>query len=65
MSNGGSRNDYNFWAPSFSNYITQNYDFSKAKIAASLQNLEYEIANGYTISNVSYIVEPVNESLTV
>ncbi|MDG2431448.1 metallophosphoesterase, partial [Flavobacterium sp.] len=51
--------NYIFWATPFSNYTTENYDFSKAENAATLHNRQYEIAKGYTIPDVSYLVEPV------
>ncbi len=46
-------------ATPFSNYNSENYGFSKAQKAASLQNRQYEIAEGYTVPDVSYVVEPV------
>ena len=48
-----------FWATPFSTYNSQNYSFEKASQAALLSNRVYEVAPGYEVPDVSYVVEPV------
>lgn len=50
---------YKFWATPFSTYNSQNYSFEKASQAALLSNRVYEVAPGYEVPDVSYVVEPV------
>lgn len=49
-----------FWATPFSNYSNANYSFEKAQESAKLSNRVYEVAPGYEVPDVSYVVEPVD-----
>jgi len=51
---------YKFWATPFSSYTSQNYTFEKASQAALLQNRVYNVAPGFEVPDVSYVVEPVD-----
>ncbi|MBO9586398.1 MAG: metallophosphoesterase [Flavobacterium sp.] len=51
---------YKFWATPFSNYSSQNYSFDKALESAKLSNRVYEVAPGYEVPDVSYVVEPID-----
>lgn len=51
---------YKFWATPFSTYTSQNYSFKKATEAALLSNRVYNVAPGYEVPDVSYVVEPVD-----
>ena len=51
---------YKFWATPFSTYTAENYSFGKASEAAKLSNRVYEVAPGYAVPDVSYVVEPVD-----
>jgi 3',5'-cyclic AMP phosphodiesterase CpdA len=51
---------YKFWATPFSAYNSQNYSFEKANEAAKLANRVYEVAPGYEVPDVSYVVEPID-----
>jgi 3',5'-cyclic AMP phosphodiesterase CpdA len=51
---------YKFWATPFSAYTAENYSFEKASEAAKLSNRVYEVAPGYEVPDVSYVVEPVD-----
>ncbi|WP_394772841.1 metallophosphoesterase [Flavobacterium sp.] len=51
---------YKFWATPFSNYTSQNYSFEKATEAAKLSNRVYNVAPGFEVPDVSYVVEPVD-----
>lgn len=51
---------YKFWATPFSTYTAENYSFEKASEAAKLSNRVYEVAPGYEVPDVSYVVEPVD-----
>lgn len=48
-----------FWATPFSNYTTSTYSYSKANQAARLNNRVYEVAPGFEVPDVSYVVEPI------
>ncbi|MDR7210322.1 metallophosphoesterase [Flavobacterium piscis] len=50
---------YKFWATPFSTYNSQNYSYDKAVQAALLSNRVYDVAPGYEVPDVSYVVEPV------
>ncbi len=54
------KENYTFWATPFSTYTSENYDFAKAQKEAFLENRTYEIQKGFTIPDVSYVVEPVD-----
>ena len=51
---------YKFWATPFSTYTKQDYSFEKAVEAAKLSNRVYEVAPGYEVPDVSYVVEPID-----
>nr|WP_199002748.1 metallophosphoesterase [Flavobacterium sp. ASV13] len=51
---------YKFWATPFSTYTSQNYNFEKASQAALLSNRVYNVAPGFEVPDVSYVVEPVD-----
>ncbi|WP_433831698.1 metallophosphoesterase family protein [Flavobacterium anhuiense] len=51
---------YKFWATPFSDYSSENYSFDKALESAKLANRVYEVAPGYEVPDVSYVVEPVD-----
>ncbi|WP_426484832.1 metallophosphoesterase [Flavobacterium sp. 2] len=51
---------YKFWATPFANYTSQNYDFKKAEEASKLTNRVYNVAPGFEVPDVSYVVEPIN-----
>lgn len=51
---------YKFWATPFSTYTNQNYSYEKASKAALLSNRVYNVAPGYEVPDVSYVVEPVD-----
>jgi 3',5'-cyclic AMP phosphodiesterase CpdA len=53
------KEDYKFWATPFSTYSPADYNYEKAEREAVLENRTYEVAPGYTVPDVSYIVEPV------
>lgn len=48
-----------FWAAPFSTYSLDTYNYTKATEAASLTNRTYSVAPGYSVPDVSYVVEPV------
>ncbi|MFD2941656.1 metallophosphoesterase [Flavobacterium notoginsengisoli] len=49
-----------FWATPFSNYTSETYSFEKAKESSKLFNRMYEVAPGYQVPDVSYVVEPID-----
>ncbi|RZJ54953.1 MAG: metallophosphoesterase [Flavobacterium sp.] len=51
---------YKFWSTPFATYNSQNYSFAKAEQAAQLSNRVYEVAPGYEVPDVSYVVEPID-----
>ncbi|KAF2507274.1 metallophosphoesterase family protein [Flavobacterium foetidum] len=51
---------YKFWATPFSTYTRQNYKYKKALIASLLKNRIYEVAPGFEVPDVSYVVEPID-----
>lgn len=51
---------YKFWATPFSTYNSQNYSFEKASEAALLSNRVYNVAPGFEVPDVSYVVEPID-----
>jgi 3',5'-cyclic AMP phosphodiesterase CpdA len=51
---------YKFWATPFSTYNNQDYSFEKASEAAKLSNRVYNVAPGYEVPDVSYVVEPID-----
>ncbi|MBE8726204.1 metallophosphoesterase family protein [Flavobacterium hungaricum] len=51
---------YKFWATPFSKYTSENYTFEKAAESAKLNNRVYEVAPGFEVPDVSYVVEPID-----
>ncbi|MBF4507770.1 metallophosphoesterase [Flavobacterium sp. JLP] len=51
---------YKFWATPFSTYTSENYSYAKAAESALLSNRVYNVAPGYEVPDVSYVVEPVD-----
>ncbi|CAM3401008.1 metallophosphoesterase family protein [Flavobacterium chungbukense] len=49
-----------FWATPFSNYSSENYTFERALESAKLANRVYQVAPGYEVPDVSYVVEPID-----
>lgn len=54
------KENYTYWATPFSSYTVENYDYAKAIPEAAIANRTYETAPGYTVPDMSYIVEPVD-----
>lgn len=54
------KESYKYWATPFSSYSSDQYTFAKAEESASLNNRYYSIKPGYSIPDVSYVVEPVD-----
>ncbi|PXY45981.1 metallophosphoesterase family protein [Flavobacterium hydrophilum] len=50
---------HKFWATPFSTYNNQNYSYDKALQEAALSKRVYEVAPGYEVPDVSYVVEPI------
>ncbi|GGF24265.1 metallophosphoesterase [Flavobacterium limi] len=50
---------YKFWATPFSTYTSQNYSYDKALQEAVLSKRVYDVAPGYEVPDVSYVVEPI------
>lgn len=50
---------YKFWSTPFAAYNSLDYTYAKAEQAALLCNRVYEVAPGYEVPDVSYVVEPV------
>jgi len=53
------KEQYKFWATPFTSYTTTNYNYTEATAAAALTNRTYEVLPGYSVPDVSYLVEPV------
>ncbi|MEO6174287.1 MAG: metallophosphoesterase [Flavobacterium circumlabens] len=51
---------YKFWSTPFAPYASQNYTYAKAMEAALLSNRVYNVAPGYEVPDVSYVVEPID-----
>jgi len=51
---------YKFWATPFTTYTSQNYRYAKAAAASQLTKRVYEVAPGYEVPDVSYVVEPID-----
>jgi 3',5'-cyclic AMP phosphodiesterase CpdA len=50
---------YKFWSTPFASYNSQDYTYEKAQQAALLSNRVYNVAPGYEVPDVSYVVEPI------
>ncbi|UZR98434.1 metallophosphoesterase family protein [Chondrinema litorale] len=53
--------NYLYWSTPFSDYNVDDYSFEKARKAAELSNRTYEVAPGFTVPDVTYLVEPVED----
>lgn len=51
--------DYLYWATPFSNYNYADYSLEKAVKLSDLKNRQYEVVPGFTVPDVSYVVEPI------
>lgn len=49
---------YKFWSTPFAAYSSRDYTYAKAAEAALLSNRVYNVAPGYEVPDVSYVVEP-------
>lgn len=52
--------NYKFWATPFSTYNSQTYNYKKAVEASQLTNRVYNVAPGFEVPDVSYVVEPID-----
>ncbi|SMP12431.1 metallophosphoesterase family protein [Flavobacterium hercynium] len=48
-----------FWSTPFASYTSENYSFDKAVETSKLSNRVYNVAPGYEVPDVSYVVEPI------
>ena len=53
------KQNYLYWSTPFSNYDSDNYTYDKATQQSAIKNRVYDVAPGYTVPDVSYLVEPV------
>lgn len=51
---------YKFWATPFTSYDSKNYSYKKACEESLLKNRVYEVAPGFEVPDVSYVVEPID-----
>jgi 3',5'-cyclic AMP phosphodiesterase CpdA len=51
---------YKFWSTPFASYNSQNYNYKKAVEASQLNKRVYNVAPGFEVPDVSYIVEPID-----
>ncbi|MXN92413.1 metallophosphoesterase [Flavobacterium sp. Sd200] len=54
------KKEYKYWATPFSSYNSENYSLEKAIKESALAKRVYDVAPGYTVPDVSYLVEPVD-----
>lgn len=52
------KKEFLFWTTPFATYTSENYNYEKTTQCALLSNRNYEVAPGYTVPDVSYLVEP-------
>lgn len=50
---------YKFWSTPFAGYNSQNYNYKKAVEASQLNKRVYNVAPGFEVPDVSYVVEPI------
>ncbi|SFU42014.1 Calcineurin-like phosphoesterase [Pustulibacterium marinum] len=48
-----------YWATPFNTFSYESYSYKKGMKAAQLANRTYEVTEGFTVPDVSYVVEPV------
>lgn len=51
---------YKFWSTPFAGYNSQNYSYNKAVEASQLTKRVYNVAPGFEVPDVSYVVEPID-----
>ena len=51
---------YKFWSTPFASYNSQNYNYKKAVEASQLTKRVYNVAPGFEVPDVSYVVEPID-----
>lgn len=51
---------YKFWSTPFASYNSQNYSYKKAVEASQLTKRVYNVAPGFEVPDVSYVVEPID-----
>lgn len=51
---------YKFWSTPFASYNSQNYNYKKAVEASQLNKRVYNVAPGFEVPDVSYVVEPID-----
>ncbi len=51
--------EYKYWSTPFSQYTVGSYSYEKARKTASLSHRTYEVIPGFTVPDVSYVVEPI------
>ncbi|ABQ07181.1 metallophosphoesterase family protein [Flavobacterium johnsoniae] len=49
-----------FWSTPFAGYNSQNYNYKKAVEASQLNKRVYNVAPGFEVPDVSYVVEPID-----
>lgn len=54
-----AQKEYLFWSTPFSDYEPETYTIEKAIESSILSNRVYEVAEGFTIPDATYLVEPV------
>lgn len=52
--------NYLYWETPFSNYSPENYSYEQAAKEAAVKDRMYDVAPGYAVPDVSYLVEPIN-----
>lgn len=51
---------YKFWSTPFASYNSQNYSYKKAVETSQLTKRVYNVAPGFEVPDVSYVVEPID-----
>ncbi|GAA6764609.1 metallophosphoesterase [Flavobacterium sp. CGRL1] len=51
---------HKFWSTPFAGYNSQNYNYKKAVEASQLNKRVYNVAPGFEVPDVSYVVEPID-----
>ncbi|HWV72766.1 MAG TPA: metallophosphoesterase [Pseudosphingobacterium sp.] len=52
--------NYLYWETPFSNYSPESYSYEQAIKEAAMKDRMYDVAPGFAVPDVSYLVEPVN-----
>lgn len=53
------KQNYLYWSTPFSSYDIDDYTYDKATQQSAIKNRVYDVAPGYTVPDVSYLVEPI------